>query len=122
MLDENFNTFQQYFYDNILKLPPHINIPLKHHEVSDLLITGVIIKVQAFMYTCNKGLDLECTEEQEDLIDQELEKARRAVLAVCHPRLILSICIDAYINPVYIAKSFPTPVGKENEATAGRQR
>ncbi|CDH49505.1 predicted protein [Lichtheimia corymbifera JMRC:FSU:9682] len=58
-LDVQFNIFQKYMYDNITRLPPNTNIQLAHH----------------------KGLDLSATKEQEDLLDQELLKARRKILA-----------------------------------------
>ncbi|KAI7880202.1 hypothetical protein K492DRAFT_237374 [Lichtheimia hyalospora FSU 10163] len=58
-VDVQFNIFQKYVYDNILHLPRNTSIQLAHY----------------------KDLDLSATKEQEDLLDQELLKARRKLLA-----------------------------------------
>ncbi|KAG2222447.1 hypothetical protein INT45_009459 [Circinella minor] len=59
ILDKNFSGFEKYFYDNIFGVMIEGHIPLEHYE----------------------GLDLDVTEEQEDVVDRALEKSRRVVLA-----------------------------------------
>ncbi|KAI8142988.1 Mis12 protein-domain-containing protein [Fennellomyces sp. T-0311] len=59
VVDANFNIFERYLYDNILMVPKSIDPPMEHYD----------------------GLDLSVTEEQEELLDQELEQYRKSVLA-----------------------------------------
>ncbi|KAI9261417.1 Mis12 protein-domain-containing protein [Phascolomyces articulosus] len=59
VLDEKFNTFEKYLYDHILRVSGDIYIPMEHY----------------------KGLDLSVTEEQEDLLDQEIDRCKKAVLS-----------------------------------------
>ncbi|KAI8391409.1 uncharacterized protein BYT42DRAFT_556781 [Radiomyces spectabilis] len=59
VMDSSFNIFEQYLFDNVLKLPKDIDITLDHH----------------------KDLKFDYTAEDEALLDLELEKARRAVMA-----------------------------------------
>ncbi|KAI9318605.1 hypothetical protein BX666DRAFT_1929706 [Dichotomocladium elegans] len=58
-LDKYFNIFQKYVFDHILRLPRNKPLQLDHYQ----------------------GLDLMCTDEQEDLVDQELAKARRSLMS-----------------------------------------
>ncbi|KAI9484877.1 Mis12 protein-domain-containing protein [Zychaea mexicana] len=59
VLDKKFNVFERYLYDNILQISENNHIPMEHY----------------------KDLDLKVTEEQENLVDQELLKCRRAALS-----------------------------------------
>ncbi|KAI7869239.1 Mis12 protein-domain-containing protein [Spinellus fusiger] len=58
-IDNAFNQLQKYFIGNVLHLPPNLKIELDHY----------------------KGLDLDCTEEEKEMLDQQLMEARADVSA-----------------------------------------
>ncbi|KAI8997086.1 hypothetical protein BDB01DRAFT_769771 [Pilobolus umbonatus] len=68
-LDKAFNTLQQYLHDNIWKIPPGLDIKLKQ----------------------DKGIDMDLTEDNEKLLDDQLEELRNKTMGqrVLNTRLLM---------------------------------
>ncbi|CAO3612611.1 unnamed protein product [Cunninghamella echinulata] len=59
-IDSYFNRFQQYVLDIILYIPKNRKVTLEHYQ----------------------GLDLTCTDEHIELLDEELNKLRKEIISV----------------------------------------
>ncbi|CAO3622987.1 unnamed protein product [Cunninghamella blakesleeana] len=94
-IDKYFNIFQQYLLDIILYIPKNRKVTLEHY----------------------KGLDLSCTDEHVNLLDDELNKIRKDIVAHKALKHKLTIeeqqldkalkCLEEYDNQTKFLSTLP---------------